>query len=150
GNIADCQNTTTGTMTGTRCMTGTSLCQAGMRVCSGAVEKSTEVCNGSDDDCNGVIDDVPGIGKNCSTGGVKTLGPCTAQFTCNGTSGPGPNGLTCTELVGPSSELCNGIDDDCDGTIDNNLSDPRVGVTGGSPCPALMPIDSQHPFPSTG
>ena len=108
---------------------------------SAAVAKAPETCNGIDDDCNGIIDDVPGIGAACTGAGIKTAGACTAAYQCMGTMpGPGPNGLTCTQTVGPSAEICNGIDDDCDGTIDNNLMDPRVGVTGGTPCTPLTPL----------
>src|SRR5204863_118452 len=92
--------------------------------CTQAKGPSREACNGIDDDCNGIVDDVPGIGLPCTDMSVKTQGPCTAAFACNGKAGPGPNGLTCVQKVSPSPELCNGVDDDCDGAIDNNLKDP--------------------------
>jgi hypothetical protein len=69
-----------------------------------------------------------------------------AQYQCvGGASGSGPNGLTCVQTVGPQPELCNGFDDDCDGTPDNNLVDPAVGVMGGAPCPALPAGQMQPP-----
>src|SRR5439155_186052 len=89
--------------------------------CTQAASPAPETCNGVDDDCDGLVDDVPGIGLPCSGANVRTLGPCTATFTCNAMTGPGPNGLTCTQQVGPSPELCNGVDDDCDGVADDNL-----------------------------
>jgi hypothetical protein len=145
GNPADCMNTGTGS----RCHPGAFACVAGMRTCSMAVAKSPEVCNGIDDDCNGITDDVPGLGSPCSSPSVKTAGPCTATYQCKGAMGTGPNGLTCTQVVGPMPELCNGIDDDCNGVVDDNLMDMRVGVTGGSPCTPLTPLAGTT-FPAGG
>ena len=146
GNLGDCSNTGGGT----RCKTGAYVCTAGARTCGGGIARAPETCNAVDDDCNGKTDDVPGIGLPCNDSTVKTIGVCTAAFTCSGSSGPGPNGLTCSQLVGPGVEMCNGIDDDCDGTIDNNLVDPRVGVKGGMPCMGLkMGMDQPPCDPGT-
>src|SRR5262249_34299061 len=74
-----------------------------------------EVCNGIDDDCNGVIDNNPtDIGGVCGSG----VGACqTGTYVCN-------NGAkVCQGNTTAKPETCNGIDDDCDGTIDNNLTD---------------------------
>ena len=120
-------------MTGSRCVAGAYSCQAGGRVCSGGVTKSPEVCNGFDDDCNGPVDDVPGIGSPCTTGGVNTKGECSAVYTCAATNGGGPSGLTCTQQVAPKQEVCNGLDDNCDGTVDNAVTD--VGVACAVNCP---------------
>ncbi|MFC1754047.1 putative metal-binding motif-containing protein, partial [Thermoproteota archaeon] len=73
-----------------------------------------EVCNGIDDDCNGDIDNgiaqiptICGIGECIATG---------TTFCANGT-------LNDSCIPGtPVSETCNGIDDDCDGDIDNNIT----------------------------
>ncbi|MDP3504190.1 MAG: MopE-related protein [Myxococcales bacterium] len=70
-------------------------------------------CNGIDDDCDGTADDgVPGVGAACTVAGQQ--GRC-AQGTqqCGGAGG-----LTCTQVNFPQMETCNGIDDDCDGFID--------------------------------
>src|SRR5262249_49500573 len=77
------------------------------------------------------------------------LGPCSATFACSGVRGPGPNGLTCTQLVGPGPEVCNNVDDDCDGLVDNNLVDPRIGIVGGNPCVPLRPLRATT-SPQTG
>jgi hypothetical protein len=139
GNAADCTNTKVGSgPLGTTCQQGHLSCSLGQRVCSGAVQKQPETCNGADDDCNGVIDDVPGEGANCNGNGFTNQGPCLARYECvTGGAANGPHGLTCVQVVSPSPETCNNIDDDCDGTPDNNLMDNRVGVVGGVPCPSL-------------
>jgi hypothetical protein len=148
GNAADC-------MGGGACMPGRFACSMGAQTCVGGVAKSTEVCNGLDDDCNGTTDDVAGQGANCTSGGVATKGPCKAQYECAKNAGgmvvagPGPNRLTCVQVVGPQNELCNGVDDDCDGTIDDNLNDPAVGVKGGTPCQTLTPLPGTS-FPAGG
>ena len=68
-------------------------------------------CNGIDDNCNGQIDEgYVGVATQCGTG------PCsrTGVTACVG-------GQVVDSCVpgAPTPELCNGIDDDCDGTVDN-------------------------------
>jgi hypothetical protein len=68
----------------------------------------TETCNGADDDCNGFIDDgvLPGVGDPCGS----DVGACElGAQQCIGGS------LTCVGDVQPTGELCDGINNDCDG-----------------------------------
>src|SRR5581483_8846807 len=112
------------------------LCMNGSKVCNGPVGPSPEICDGIDNDCNGVVDDVPGVGQACSGAGVNTQGVCTAIYVCNPASpGSGPGKLTCTQQQGPGVETCNGLDDDCDGVVDDKLTDPGVNQPCGSACP---------------
>jgi len=78
-----------------------------------------EVCNGIDDDCNGVVDEAdPSLGTVCRTG---LPGACAeGHIVCEA------GALSCEGA--PGAETCNGLDDDCDGVVDQG--DPG----GGGPC----------------
>src|SRR5262249_27906659 len=54
-----------------------------------------------------------------------------------------PSYGACTGLQAPLKEVCNGADDDCDGTIDNNLTDPWADPTNPN-------YPTAHPCCSTG
>ncbi|MCS6799256.1 MAG: MopE-related protein [Myxococcota bacterium] len=81
-----------------------------------------EVCNARDDDCDGEIDEGdPGGGASCGT----DVGACEAgRERCMGGT------LVCAGSVGPSTERCNGVDDDCDGEVDEG--NPEGGADCGS------------------
>jgi hypothetical protein len=83
---------------------------------------ATETCNGLDDDCDGVADEgAPEGGEACDIPGL--VGACGMGVTsCD--DGP----LTCTQVNFPADESCNGLDDDCDGSIDEG------NPPGGGPC----------------
>ncbi len=101
---------------GDQCAQGTYVCAAsGQGVeCEEPVGPIPELCNGMDDDCNGETDEgFETIGEPCS---VDTEG-CTIEglWACD------PSGLTafCEGTPVPDGqELCNGVDDDCDGSTD--------------------------------
>jgi len=102
------------------CKFGVNTCQNGGIVCVGEVKPGPEICDGKDNDCNGVIDNTPvGVGQNCGT----NVGECT--FGANSCIG---GVLVCVGGKGPSLEVCNTKDDDCDGVPDDSTID-----TGG-PC----------------
>jgi hypothetical protein len=73
-----------------------------------------ETCNGKDDDCDGEVDnDDPGGGEACDTANPGVCGPGTTSCV-QGT-------LACVPNEIPDSELCNGLDDDCDGIVDDRF-----------------------------
>ena len=91
-----------------------------------------ETCgDGLDDDCDCAIDEgFEALGEACSDG----LGACYAEgaWVC----GPDDLSLTCTAEAGLSSpEICNAVDDDCDGVIDDGLA-PTPTTCGAGVCAA--------------
>ena len=93
---------------------GVEICTAGSLGCSVSTgTPSVEVCDGLDNNCNGSTDEGLGVGVSCTVG----TGACQRVGTvvCDGFGD-----VTCSVSTGtPSVEVCNGVDDDCDGTIDN-------------------------------
>lgn len=97
----------------------TRTCQSGWTrwpwwVCVWSTWPSTETCSNTwaDNNCDGVIDNVPNINTTCNIG----IWACSAQWqmTCNW------GWFVCSATAwSPSMEICNGIDDNCDGIIDN-------------------------------
>lgn len=72
--------------------------------------------NNSDDDCNGSVTNYP-INQACTI----TLQACTSSgiYQCNSEL----NGVTCVgEPPQIVAETCDGVDNDCDGVIDNNIN----------------------------
>jgi hypothetical protein len=105
------------------CSRGRTVCERGMVRCVGEVGPTTEVCNNVDDDCDGSTDEAPlagiGAGTTCGT----DVGACEyGQLRC--VSGA----VVCGGGVSAGTETCNGIDDDCDGAVDDTVT-PPVGFT---------------------
>lgn len=76
-----------------------------------------ETCNDADEDCDGLVDeDFSTKGTTCIVG----TGACLAQGTYECKSDG--SGVECSEPPGmPSSETCDGIDNDCDMKIDEDF-----------------------------
>jgi cysteine-rich repeat protein len=79
-----------------------------------------EICNGVDDDCDGTIDNgftcAPSTSQSCSTS-CGSAGSQTCSSACAWGSCAAP------------AEICNALDDDCDGAIDNGFACVR-GTSG--------------------
>lgn len=113
---------------GESCDTGLlGACQEGTRMCVGSGlscvplrAPTDETCAnpGEDDDCNGFDDDVPGLGEACTVdtfAGTEVFGVCReGSFACS------EGELVC--LPAPVGvEICNLLDDDCDGDEDDGV-----------------------------
>ncbi len=117
------------------CVAGKTQCSGGVISCVGEIGPQQEICDGLDNDCNGMVDDVPGKGAACTPG----AGNCGGHLACNTST----HALDCIPDA-PAPEICNGVDDDCDGFIDEvpdvGNNDTRLGKDCDAPvAPANLP-----------
>lgn len=85
-----------------------------------------EICNGFDEDCDGLIDEsFPLLGMVCEIG----EGECATQGTY--VCGTDYRSTSCNEIPQRSStERCDGLDNDCDGLIDEAEACSRTLIEG--------------------
>ena len=138
----DCDNTTDEDTDGQPCDTGLlGVCAIGHQVCGGAAGLScqpdtpaaAEICDGLDNDCNGTVDDaVPEDGTACVTGNP---GACSDGVTrCL------EGALSCVALSEPSEEICDTVDNNCDGRVDEGTRN-ACGLCGDVPIETCNGLD---------
>ena len=88
---------------------------------------AAEACNGVDDDCDGTVDEGVLDSFYADADGDGYGDAADATEACSAPSGYGVDASDCDDAdaaVNPAAaEACNGVDDDCDGTVDEADAD---------------------------
>ena len=109
------------------CAAGAEICENGGLICQGTFERRDELCDQRDDDCDGSTDEAfADLGEPC------TVGEGVCQRDGVRVCAPDGRGTICGIDAGDAIvELCNGVDDDCDGNIDEAFADLDSACTVG-------------------
>ncbi|MBI5489361.1 MAG: hypothetical protein HY905_18660 [Deltaproteobacteria bacterium] len=129
----------------------------------GACTPSAEICNGRDDDCNGLVDDGLSCPASCTadadcrddglfcTSVACEAGSCAVTLGAGCDDGDPSTVDDCGESTDlcthgacvPAVEVCNGLDDDCDGVVDDGCSCGSGETDCGGVCVDLL-FDELH------
>ncbi len=121
----------------------TEQCDDADNDCDGLVDEDAiasrpEVCNHLDDDCDSRIDEDATAMLYADADGDGFGDPTQTVLACAGTAGYVASSTDCDDAqpaIHPGApEVCNAIDDDCDGT-----ADPTCSCTPGTAIPCAMP-----------
>ena len=127
GLITDCTVTNDyGSCTGTRSCTNDGLSECN------AAEPLEEICDGLDNNCDGNMDEGQTLPLSDNQNGL-----CAGSVkVCTGADGWIEPNYTDIATYEGTETLCDGLDNDCDGTVDNGLTPPlsnnQNGICGGS------------------
>jgi len=97
----------------------------------GPLSTDAERCDGADNDCDGALDEGFNLGAECAVG----VGQCAAR----GVTVCAPDqerGVCDAAPREPAAELCNALDDDCDGLLDETFDVGGVCSAGRGACAA--------------
>ena len=149
--------------TGDKATLNKGVCASGIKTCSsagtwgrcsGEVISTSEECNLLDDDCDGAIDNTKGqpintLKRDCFSSTTGCMRQKGGSYQCVPTCKAGTqlcvngNWQPCQNEVTPASEVCNNKDDDCNGKIDDNLTDAPLCLNQKSKCKGSRALSSR-------
>ncbi len=120
------------------CRSGTATCSAGTwGACAGEVTPVAESCDATDNDCDGQVDEQ--LVRACYSGpqGTQSVGLCAAgSQTCSA-----GNWGACGNEVLPVPEICDGADNNCNGTADDRVVRHSQSGSNQPLLPIYRPVD---------
>ena len=105
-------------------LSGSMICMSDALACSATPgTPSSESCDAIDNDCDAKVDESFLVGTACDGADADTCKD--GMVVCDG-----PAATRCTDMPGSSAEVCDSIDNDCDGAMDEgfNLNAPCDGA----------------------
>lgn len=94
------------------------VCVDGAWVCP--FRPKTETCNFLDDDCDGIVDNIsPTLCYSAQDISVSVRYPCRPGIVRCSTRLEGAARTICAGEVTPKPDLCDGVDNDCNGVVDD-------------------------------